>query len=1444
MIPQIKEIFPTDESGRKYATLSSASVELHDMAECAITADVRISGTVVPDFSKDWAVEHDGHRYVMGLRKPEGSKDSASMGATYSLRFVHLAWREMSRYMFFTYEPVATGTASADTYIASMNVNLADFCVELGRVLDYYYGDMLTVDLNPAYDTYKAEPSTIELSHTFISDVLARIYEVFGVHWTIEPNGGPERYVIRIGYEAGEIPHIFKYGFEGGLKNIERDVQSDDIRNQLLGRGGDTNLPRYYFKKSPDEKLFRTDPDWVKELADIYFSRLHGATFRSYVQGWKAAHISEYPGYTAVGESNAYAPWAYRKGYEDAKWRPVEYVQDTESIEKYGVRMGGLEDNDEIYPTLRGVDVEPFGRLDEAVDVEQVTTDTPREDEEEASANTTHIGGIVIKFGPVGPGETYSNTLEGYELPEIPEGKTGNLELNLKIKTVDPTSTAGKDDGIMQLESCVVRVTSPDGKTEVPAVGIPPGRWRYSADVTVQNTDKTRSLRAQADLEPVLTLGVPAAQYGTFDIWVKNIWQTAKLSGESDAAYAERVWGPVLGDGLGGEAKVLFTTGSLAVSDDYEFPIVKVPEYDTSKSIKVKDENGINRDVPSHWRLTLGRSDADFEALGAYVPSTRRQGRAGDHFVFVGTEMTHEYTLWAERLLDDTKRDELEKVRDVQSSLNLTLDRVRISNYGMDGALIDSLGVGKKIRIYDPRLTAAPYETRFIQSLTYTYRTPSPDDTALNPDVEMAVGDTYETAANSIAMLQGDMSALQRQVGSIAGVLDVVRAYCDARYLRKDGIPDESHSPTGFFDRIMSGDFREGMVGGAGWGFFLNDQGQAVFEVDHINVRQSMSVNNLVINQVEARGGMIVESAAACEIERVEETDSEYVCWFNTRKTPYNLFREGDIAYCNRFDAKAVASGESIDGTALKFYRRVVTRVTGNNVVLSKSQRMGDGVPSAGDVIVQYGHLGDPNRQYVKVRDVVGGGYERYLCGLNRLSAAGREYYFVGRQPSTGIRFFVGDDGQYMEFRDGKLKIRGSLEVASSIGDVSVGDLVKTQTPYYRETSLYLAAIPPSEELLKEYWSTTIPAHVAGDRLYRVLRTEYVNGSVEISKPENLSRSFNTSDYLEQALKNNSTVEGGLISTSVIRTGFTRDSKFICTAGINGIVSADMEDPAFWAGGDALSSGSIKPAFVLYHNGTGYFASGAIVVNRDSIVVGGQLTLDSSGMRMMSGGNVCMEFSNTAVPAPQGVSQSAATVSFRETTTVLAKEAGNALLLGLFTSGKILLYGGSNIPADSYIDVTVRVSLGNQSLFSDGIDGGSIAARLEYRAPGTSLWGTSYVFPSSFGQNKSSGEVFATIPCRIRVASSGNYRIVVENSGAGITDGLTKTVTVTASGSVAFGTKDQFRVGNNGTVAVYGTSSIYIGSGGMFLRNGNHMLKFATDGIWKSSDGGSNWTRI
>ena len=1069
MIKDIKELnFPS------YATLSQATCALQDMAEKTITTQVKIDGAITPDFSYDWEIVFKREKYIQPLRKPQAAKENTSLKSVVDLTFQHWAIYQLKRWMFFTLQPIESGTAVADQYIASVSLNLKEFCDLFGQVLQYYYGDSITIDLNPEWQ-YKTEPTGIEINYSYLWDILIKLYELYAVRWQIEPavsndneTKGGEKYVIKIGYPATELSHIFQYGFEGGLLKTEQQVQSEDIRNMLLGRGGEKNLPYRYFKDVDEENpSFPADPDWIPELANIYFPELRGATFRSYVQGWKAKH---YGGTTTKEDS--YAPWAWEKGYTDSKFIPIEYVKDDVSITKYGELLGGLENNNEIYPSIQGITLSPYGRIDEVVDVEQIESDDV-EESSEAEAKILDVKGITAPIIEIEGNGRVTQTVIGNTFT-VPAGLYGNFDEGAKtikvsktkiLKDVKPIFINGKlvdldveeteivievEGTPIQIESASVRVRNTSTGELLFASGIPEGTYRYEITYGLYNTSDEK-LYAELSFEaPEAKVAKIQEQWGnTFDIWIKNIWGTRKLDhGETDEQYTEKVWGPILGDRQGNEAKVVFASGMLSTSEDYEFTIVDV-NYDTSKSIAVKDEQGETvQTVQSEWRLTLSKSDADLESLGLYVPSTMRQGKAGDFFFFTGIDMPHKYVVWAEERIDDYKKDQLAQVCEIKPAWVVSLDKIRINNplQGEAETILSALHVGSSLRLADSRFiindegSEAAYETLYLQSITYTYNEPTSDNAALMPDVEIVLSDKYETTASPVETMQGTIDAIQRQVGSISNIQQLIRAVGDKLYLRKDGISDRSMSPTKFFSLLTSGDFRNGIVGGQGWGLFKDENGNWVLEVDKVNIRKELQANNTVINQVTFRSGMTVQSAANIEAERVVETDEGYVCYFSQKGgNVANLFHVEDIAYSQRYTP---------ENATLKYYKRKVIAVGSGSITLSKDSEYvdGSGIPEAGDNIVQFGNYIDATRQYAIVRDVIGGGYERYIEGLNSVKATGTEYYFVGKQNGENARWFVGNkSGDFIEWLNGKLNIKGSLSVESTIGEQSLNDYINSK---------------------------------------------------------------------------------------------------------------------------------------------------------------------------------------------------------------------------------------------------------------------------------------------------------------------------------------------------------------------------------------------------------------
>jgi len=1489
MIPEIKELnFPS------YATLTTATATLQDMGERTIEAQVKIDGGIAPDFSYDWEVLFRGERYVMPLRRPQGAKENTSRRSVIDLTFRHRAEYELKRWLFFTVQPVESGTAVPDKYEASVSLNLKDFCDLFARVLEHYYGDTITIDLNPKWN-YSPEPVAVSISHSYLWDVLLQLYELYAVRWTLrhrEDDGS--KYVIRVGYPATELSHVFRYGFEGGLLKVERQQQQEELRNILEGRGGTKNLPYRYFKDTdPSNQTFGPDPDWIPELKDLYFDRLRGATFRSYVQGWKTRH---YGGAAVTEAAAAYAPWAWEKGYTDTEFNPVEYVKDDASILRHGPLQGGLPDNEEIFPTLQGASEALDGRLDVAVDVEQVTDDNPKQDN-----GGDETGDILVDQPPAASG-TAANTRRDTEYTivaeggpfEVPAGMTAYLEqAQLSVTAVQAESTHLNRSSVLWhgshsfateftpvsdtlVEILDVKAEAFRNKTGEPApsvLAIPEGQWYYRVKARVKQKRGDRvNLTLHVD-KPVLLAGVPTddAPNGTFRVWIKNVWGTAKGSTESAAAYAERVWRPLLGDREGNEAKVVFASGMLSTSEDYEFTIIEGGvAYDTSKTLD---------GVRSEWCLTLARSDADFESFGLYVPSTRRQGKAGDRFFFTGIDLPHRYVVLAERRLDDYKKDELGKVSDPLPTWSVTLDKVRIASARTsvtrhdggsieldDGSgllalddggflmldeltadtaaetIINAIEPGAAVRLADKRfITDAPDVPLVLQSVTFEFREPSSSSPAIIPDVSVVLSDKPATGGTEVQALQGEVEAIRRQLGSVSNVEQIVRAVGDRNYLRKNGDEDTSLSPTRFSAPVSSADFRQGGVGGAGWGFFRDERGAAVLEADRLVLRRDLQVNNLVVNQVTARGGMSVQSAASMECAFVVQTPEGYECHFDRRQgTVPNLFVAGDIALYMYFDADNPSEG--------RYYRRLVKATGDDYILLSDAvgeKEAASDVPMQGDVIVQYGNI-DPasGRTYVIVNDVVGGGYETYIEGLDSVTAEGREYYFAGRQSGAAPRWFVGNRAShYVEWSDGRLTVKGELSVESTIGGKPITD--------------YLSA----------------------------------------------------DDYLRRAMQESATISGGLVLASLIQLGYTQaDGTFRVMAGLNGINGSD-DTLAFWAGGDmadeALTPGA-GARFAVRMDGSAYAAGNTIRFRENTVEVGNDIELRNSGLFLKNGSRYVAAIKNESVARDIDY-QEVGDKQFNETIdlgdlsadiyTYPKTEGGGLQLQGKYAllhkkgtaAGTSLFsrtYALGTLAAGSVFSYKLGFA-GRRMKFAPGEPAGlggwlgntATYVKVEILCDGTVLSTTRHglrysvkmvvedtgftdgglqpadpdrpILPLASATPSVSTEVLleTSIMDDITVEQGGNYqvRLTTEDSTTAATPVPDGSIDDTVKTNIAIRTgksyPDMTLVGNDGLLSAWGDTAFTVERGGIVLRSGNYRLRVSADGIKKSTDG-KTWTDL
>lgn len=1017
--------------------ITNFTVNEVDMGESVITMDVYFGPEEEPGFNLNWTVQYNGETYHLKSYAPPGIKDLKSLRYKYTLTFVS----EREDLKFYPFSNIIKLTDGTLQTIGMKFAFLADLTEFVGRLRDnlaYYYGARWKVVLNPDMEINPFR-ATVSVDKTTIWDVLTQLYELYSVRWSIEEDNG--QISIKVGFPSPEIEHIFDYGdvpmdeanADGtGLVSIQRVNDQTDIYTRLIGRGSTRNLPYRYFKGAAGAFVGDPDANAITELS--YYSNLMPKSYRDYVRGWNDATAGKDP---AEG-NNPY----YMLGYSDMKagrqMYPSDYA-DSPMQEKWGVRVGVLEDNEEIYPSIQNVWLGTLGRADEVIAVEEVTNDNYAEAEEEGefAYKSTEIKvdfpRMDTRRGPVVYDKLFTQSVTseemevkatlptltfsiyGKETSTIPRGverytkwfdsdHLDYAELNVYVLSESGQVVFTKAlNALTDMEYTDARgEVQNEGKSKF-EVQLPMGKYHVRTAVSFKCTKNPGS---NQHYYMAVTTGrfsvAPAEGIGpyrqVFDIWIKDIW------GETGSIVD--VWWPKIGQR---EATVMFSDGLLA-GEDYEFVIAKDPtlgnpeakdpetgDYwciweDDSKHIETVDEEGNTITVKSKYRLSLIKSDAELRASGLMLPNTKQNAKPGDHFFLINIEMPHQYVLWAEDKLQDYLEVELDRVDDENPTFSAKPSAIFCESFEER----EKLRPGTKIRLHNNQLIGDTDLVLYINNLTIAYK-----EGKLLPEWTITVSEEMVASKTSTSAIQGEIRRLSSNIMSSSQIVAEAAKTFETLFLRKDGIAARSYSPTHFtedvtFTHTMSSDnFKPGGFGGSGWGAYKDNDSNSVFEVDRLIVRRKMNVNEIVINQITAIGGKQVLTSASGTISEVEDIGEAWRCYLEqTDGKQTNEFAVGDQAYSQMIGDINESTLENV------FYWRKVVGIGINYIDLSKTDAATNSdEPHIGDNVVQLGNPTDTSRQSAIVIDVSreGGALMTWLDDITGYNLTAKDSINLGR---------------------------------------------------------------------------------------------------------------------------------------------------------------------------------------------------------------------------------------------------------------------------------------------------------------------------------------------------------------------------------------------------------------------------------------------------------------
>lgn len=280
---------------------------------------------------------------------------------------------------------------------------------------------------------------------------------------------------------------------------------------------------------------------------------------------------------------------------------------------------------------------------------------------------------------------------------------------------------------------------------------------------------------------------------------------------------------------------------------------------------------------------------------------------------------------------------------------------------------------------------------------------------------EITVGN--QAVKGTISQLKEDVNNILS--GNFSGgglnatqISELIKNYVDPRFLRKN-IPDTAQEVITFLKGIAVGengygfselgelianavksrDFHSGLLDGAGFGIYKDENGKSVAEVDKLNVRQKATFSELEYRRLAFTTGDVGYTSAGGMIAFVKKTGNVYRCYFladDGEKRISNDWRIGDQAMCktanllsrttkqasNRYYWRLVVNmgDETVSGKL--YYFIDLSDIKGSldltidgkkHACVGYDTSTENDAPQAEDDIIQLGSQTDPDRQYAYI---------------------------------------------------------------------------------------------------------------------------------------------------------------------------------------------------------------------------------------------------------------------------------------------------------------------------------------------------------------------------------------------------------------------------------------------------------------------------------------------
>lgn len=596
--------------------------------------------------------------------------------------------------------------------------------------------------------------------------------------------------------------------------------------------------------------------------------------------------------------------------------------------------------------------------------------------------------------------------------------------------------------------------------------------------------------------------------------------------------------------------------------NDYELPqlVKRVSFQEGSELAGLGDEE----DGTYYFEVNYDSDNKEFELITIWpydddtqLPNDTLCPKVGDKYILWNIRMPDEYYPLAEQefkeAVDKYNEDNAVDV----SRYKAPTDHVYIEEHAID------LYVGRRVRLEsDKYFPETGFRSSRITKITRKVNLPS--------QVDLEISDATSTGA--MTTINDNITAVENYVreATAGSFPDLIRSWDNtlptdnnvfsARRVLKEALsrlrPDTAQAKITFAKGLDIGNYSSLVSGGT---FRTDEQGNTYIEADNIFIRKKATIQETQVNRVtHIAGSYIVSAASFASLYRVEEFETYYRCYADDGNVaPENDFVVGDMAICRAVDRT----------TALKphYYWRKVIGIGDNYVDLSKTDAdTGSDIPVAGDALIQLGY--DP---------VEGGTEEPMRQNAIIISSVAID--------APSIKLVQGIDSYTLE---GKEVIGQGFDMTTAraflkvLGDLAVG--------------------APDQSTYLLYDSTTKTLRIKG----KFITEHYAD----------LDKVLEDRKYLGEAFVNDTTIDGGVIATSLVQLGYrTPEGEYVVMSGVSGL-DQGASSISYWAGGDPVDrftydaetgtytekeelTGDEATALIRM-DGTGYLAAGNIRWNK------------------------------------------------------------------------------------------------------------------------------------------------------------------------------------------------------------------------------------------------------